>query len=475
MTIRAWKIKDLTIQGRGVGLAELLPTIDSQNREVELASRLAFVECGPPTGNISWGDYRIAEELLARNKDSIKAVEFSLRFEAEPWESYDHVYLRTSRTIIAAMRSLTSLVLKGPTVQLSASTLFKLLVNCPEQLEVLKVEHPIQPMTLYTWDHLRQWDLSPTLWGMTTTPLLEDAYSDIVEEVPVLVEMVLERHAKTLKTIRWLGSGGKANERLDLQWFLNTCPNLERVEIINDHGSCSFEKGEVGSVIISDGVFLADENRGSTLIDTSSKSSPLPPSSNLSRTSSRVGPQTPLLLLGSSSSSSSWACASTLTYLEINFRPSPNIRNEYRYKIQIESFYKRLGQLTALVELHVGCECRCHGSQLGTCQHTNCSDVDASNSPALLDMDTNIKADTTLEPTTIFDMSLATGLDHMAGLSKLQVLNISRIQGHNIQEAELEWMKMHWPRLRLLQGVKKQGLVDWLERNWPLQEVRNEQ
>ncbi|KAF9120762.1 hypothetical protein BGW39_011116 [Mortierella sp. 14UC] len=311
-------------------------------------TRLAFEEWGPPvaTEAISWTNYRIAEELLARNRNSLKRVEFSLRFEAQPWGNFDHIYLKTSQTIIATMRNLTSLILKGPAVQLPISTLFKLLVHCPEQVEVLKIEHPIQPMSLYTWNHLRQWDLGPTLWGATTTPLLEDACiwdgrscrclvhlneiwsqplptrirvlslpslsnteedrpillpfmkrrcpvleslkiktlgylplatlkstlnadvfpdlrhlefdgvrksgernyqpsvmfpvydlalhactalesltisadSDLVEEVPALVEMVLKRHGKTLRVIRWLGSGGNVNERLDLQWFLN--------------------------------------------------------------------------------------------------------------------------------------------------------------------------------------------------------------------------------------------------------------
>ncbi|KAG0380382.1 hypothetical protein BGX24_008727, partial [Mortierella sp. AD032] len=612
---RAWVIRDLIIQG-GDGLDMLLSEVDSQNREFERSSRffrhgppqptryllhnqltrLAFEEWGPPVSmhEIAWTNFKITEELLSRNMDSLRSVEFSLRLKTQLWGDFEHIYLKTSQNI-AAMRNLTSLVLKGPSVELSVSTLFKLLVNCPAQTEVLMVEHIIQPMTPYSWNHLRQWDLGPTLWGLTTIPLPENACnwnaltcncrihlseiwsqtlptririlalpsisnteqarpilipflkyrcprleslkiktlgtlplatlgstlnadafpdlrhleldgirktpgrdlpsmfpvydlalnactalesltisadSDLVEEVPVLVELVLKKHARSLKAVRWLGFGGKVHERLDLQWFLNACPSLERVEITGDHRFCSSGQGAVGSVIIGDGALLAHSNRRSILHDPASKSSPsplpsltspptlLPSLPNLSGALSQLGLRTPPLLSGSS-----WACTSTLTYLEISFRASPNIRNEYRYKIQIETFYKRLGQLTALVELHIGCECRCRGLQLRTCPHTDCT-----GSAALLGNDTSLPT-SPLEPTTIFDMSLATGLGHMAGLGKLQVLNISRIHGHNMQEPELEWMKTHWPDLRRLQGIKKQHLIDWLKKYWSLLDV----
>ncbi|KAG0272050.1 hypothetical protein BGZ95_000084 [Linnemannia exigua] len=384
---RAWMIRDLTIQGRD-GLGMLSSVVDETNQEIEWGSRffrhgpyqpprylfqnqltrLAFEEWGPPVvmHEIAWTNFKIAEELLWRNRDSLRSVEFSLRLKTQPWGDFDHIHLKTSQTI-AAMRNLTSLVLKGPSVELSVSTLFKLLVNCPAQLEVLKVEHTIQSIIPSTWNHLRQWDLGPALWGATSTPLSENACnwneltcncrvhlneiwsqtlptqirvfalpsisntelvrpilipflkyrcprlaslkiktlgslplaklqstlnadafpdlqhleldgirksqgkgqsnmfpvydlalnacttlesltvsadSNLVEEVPALVEMVLKKHARTLKAVRWLGFGGKAHERLDLQWFLNACPSLERVEITSDHrfSPCTFQQ-----------------------------------------------------------------------------------------------------------------------------------------------------------------------------------------------------------------------------------------
>ncbi|KAF9105971.1 hypothetical protein BGX29_010843 [Mortierella sp. GBA35] len=319
--------------------------------------------------------------------------------------------------------------------------------------------------------------LEKTVLALESLTISDD--SDVVENDFQLVALVLKRHATTLKTVRWLGSAGKVYERLDLEWFLKACPNLERVEITGDHRYCSSGQGAVGTTVLTDSALLCQPThvlqdslpKKSSQSSTSASSPSSPPMSlvpKLARSPSWLGPRTPSL------STTSWVCGSSLTYLDISFRPSPNNINEHRYRIQVGHFYKKLGQMTALVELHIGCECRCRGTQLRTCRHTDCKDQDgngsldtAATATTGLSIDSSVVEEDTEETvTTIFDMSLATGLGHLAGLSKLQVLNISRIHGHKIGEPELEWMKSHWTELRVLQGVKKQHIVDWTKTNW---------
>ncbi|KAF9927907.1 hypothetical protein FBU30_002794, partial [Linnemannia zychae] len=288
-----------------------------------------------------------------------------------------------------------------------------------------------------------------------------------VEDVSKLVTMLLEKHGKTLKTLRWLGSGCSNTDRLDLQQFLSSCPQLERIELTSDNRTC-FSGQSLSAIVISDAMPVP--------LCSNSSQEPTSSKSQLTRTLSLPNKSRASLTLGQP-----WVCASTLTYLDINFRPALSIRNEYRYKAQIEYFYKQLGQLKALVELHLGCECRCHGLQLQTCRHMDCWDLKSNDiickqleETGLQDKGT-IASDPAPDPTdsitqdqtTIFDMSLATGLDHMKELRKLQVLNISRIHGHNVEILELEWMKTNWPELRWLQGLKRNHLVEWLEVNWP--------
>lgn len=267
--------------------------------------------------------------------------------------------------------------------------------------------------------------------------------SDLIDDVPQFVSMVLKSQARTLKTLRWLGPTGIGlDDRLDLEWFLYACPNLERVEISNDNWFCSSGQEAISTIIITDH-------------DPATSPLPVPP------TTVKTLPILSKLGLAS------WACTTTLTCLDISFRPSPTINDEIQYRIQIESFYKKLGQLTALVELHIGCECRCQGPQLQTCQHTICPE----------DRVTAVTPTTAHPPTTpstpIFDMSLSTGLTHMAGLQNIELLNISRIHEHNIQTPELKWMKAHLSsRLKILQGTKRHWINDWLQENWPELETR---
>ncbi|KAF8941717.1 hypothetical protein BGZ47_007260 [Haplosporangium gracile] len=288
---------------------------------------------------------------------------------------------------------------------------------------------------------------------MESFTILED--SDLIDDMPRFVSMVLERHAKILKTVRWLEPVGIGpDKRLDLEWFMYAYLNLEQVEITHDNRFCSSGQCAVGTVIIP-------EHNPTTLF--------LPPSSSSIPTPAKTPP------IHSKIGLSSWACTSTLTYLDISFNPFTTIKDDHQCRIQIESLYKKLDQLTALVELHIGCERRCQGPQLQTCQHTICPEARATAAkPAATFLTTTSKNDhqqipplttTTMTATPIFDMSLTIG--------DLEILNISRIQGHNIQIPELEWMKTQWSRrLRSLQGIKRYWPDDRLKVNWPDLEAR---
>ncbi|KAF9083555.1 hypothetical protein BGX23_011325 [Mortierella sp. AD031] len=557
---RASTIREVILEGGEFSQALSLFLLKHPSLFKNRLTRLLFREWYPRkiTLYMWWETHRVMEEFMDWSKDIIKSIEF--QFHSRSTTSGPGIIYRVPVTQIAEMSALTSIILKDPSIKIRLDSLFLCLVNCPEQLEVLKIEHPVYllgagsdhigagdvvehlrstsvPRDTRTTCHckarleeiwprlqslkikylgiplgllasslnrelppdLRHLELDGIRRYMATNYqnmfpiyklLLEDVYlalesltisedSDLVDDVPRLVALVLERHTSTLKTVRWLGSAGKVGERLDLEWFLKACPNLERVEITGDHRYCSSGQGAVGTTVLTDSALLCQpthvpqdslpkKSSQSSTPASSPSSPPMPLVPKLARSPSWLGPRTPSL------STTSWVCGSSLTYLDISFRPSPNNINEHRYRIQVGHFYKKLGQMTALVELHIGCECRCRGTQLRTCQHTDCKDQDgngsldtAATATTGLSIDSSVvEEDTEETATTIFDMSLATGLGHLAGLSKLQVLNISRIHGHKIGEPELEWMKSHWTELRVLQGVKKQHIVDWTKTNW---------
>lgn len=75
---------------------------------------------------------------------------------------------------------------------------------------------------------------------------------------------------------------------------------------------------------------------------------------------------------------------------------------------------------------------------------------------------------------TCLEMSLASGLDFLAGLKKLRVLDVSRI-AHRIGPIELEWMQTNWPRLEQVNGLFNDfysalvpGVCDWLFEQRPV-------
>ncbi|KAG0279082.1 hypothetical protein BGZ95_002313 [Linnemannia exigua] len=558
-------------------------------------TRLEFQEWGPRPLELAYYESPnrfVMEELVRRNKNTLQSIEFSLHLQSVYTDNGIHQSI--SHLLIQfwqPLACLTSLVLRGPNVNLTVYTVFRIFATVPEQLQVLKVEHPVYTIAPYA-PYRQPWGLGrfvtsvdhtpygpPFLWTEKSLPLnlcirlncacLEDldciwpmaiptqirvlslpeitdnerfrpiltpflryrcpklqtlklkslgstsmellrpslgadlfpdlrhlevdgirknmatiynnmfpiydllfketfrtlesitvsADSDLVDDVPQFVNMILERHASTLKTLRWLGSGGgfEPHERLNLEWFLYACPTLERAELSKSNRFCSSGQAAVGTVIIYD-------------------HSPTP------------SPKLPPLLQKLALSTTPWACTKTLTYLDISFRPSAEIIDEEQYMNQIVSFYKKLGQLIALVELHLGTPGDAEGdgdsdsegavvdllikASLQGQYNANDEDQDmekvqdsAVTTPTpipSLTLPTPDNPTTSLPPptpSTILDMSLASGLAHLSTLHNLQILNISRIQGHNIQEPELAWMKTHWSKsFKLLQGYKKRWI-----------------
>ncbi|KAF9147699.1 hypothetical protein BG015_010628 [Linnemannia schmuckeri] len=56
-------------------------------------------------------------------------------------------------------------------------------------------------------------------------------------------------------------------------------------------------------------------------------------------------------------------------------------------------------------------------------------------------------------PRKYIDLKLSSGLEHLAGLEALETLDIVFLGPHGLrQEAELEWVLTHWPKLRMITG-----------------------
>ncbi|KAF9208518.1 hypothetical protein BGZ59_010609 [Podila verticillata] len=74
---------------------------------------------------------------------------------------------------------------------------------------------------------------------------------------------------------------------------------------------------------------------------------------------------------------------------------------------------------------------------------------------------------------TCLEMSLASGLDLLAGLKELRVLDVTRM-AHRVGVQELEWMQANWPSLEIIHGLFNDfypplvpGVRDWLEEHKP--------
>ncbi|KAG0063154.1 hypothetical protein BGZ92_006062, partial [Podila epicladia] len=158
----------------------------------------------------------------------------------------------------------------------------------------------------------------------------------------------------------------------------------------------------------------------------------------------------PLQLHASDVVSSSWACKSLET-LSINIigvsrsdvtlqhygRPASGALHsgtvEDSHDIQ-RKILAQIGILTGLQELHFG--------------HNELSAEDRSRFAA---NDMAVFEDDEFQLTCL-ELSLASGLEQLAGLKELQVLNVTRM-AHRIGTNELEWMQENWPRLERLEGL----------------------
>ncbi|KAF9103880.1 ASTRA complex subunit, partial [Mortierella sp. AM989] len=247
-----------------------------------------------------------------------------------------------------------------------------------------------------------------------------------------VVHAVVQTHAKTMRAIRWTGGGG-FNGGMDMEDFLRLCSNLERLETTYSKSIDNFSTGQ-GAI---GAMWIKDE----------------PPLPVAAKPRSQSGTKYFY-----------WACHATLTHLDVTFYPDRNVLDDERFKKQIELTYRKLGQLEALRELRLGCSCRCHGSKLMRCQHFR---HDAENgADEMLNggqggVGVRVVEEKDKVEDRILDMSLGTGLFHLAGLKKMRYLGIGRIQGHKIGYEELLWMRRNWEGLRELRGVRNQKIIEW--------------
>ncbi|KAG0225641.1 hypothetical protein BGX31_007577 [Mortierella sp. GBA43] len=311
-----------------------------------------------------------------------------------------------------------------PLVRPSASVRFGEALNmgCP-LLENL-VFHDLEPELLSTYPQIVA--ACNTMKTLTITGKVHDARQ--------IVKAVLGYQARNITRVRWTGGGGFGGG-LDMEEFLQLCPKLERFETTSTSvkfGKVTVNQGAQGSMWIKDQVL------------------PIQP----------PGEATPTY----------WACHATLTHLDVTFFPQKNIVNMMRFRRQVEHTYIKLGQLTALVALRLGCRCHCNGTELLYCRHVLTDGVNGA--PEILDSDPTIMNSTSSRPTAarddvILDMSLATGLGHLAGLKRLHSLCIEGIHGHKVGYPELEWMRENWSALRELRGVRNHNIMEWIQGQWP--------
>ncbi|KAF8941718.1 hypothetical protein BGZ47_007261 [Haplosporangium gracile] len=146
---RAGMIREVVILGRD-GLEPLLreePRLLFKNQLM----RLDFHETGPRFNCapciLQHTNFKVVEQLISLNKASLQAIHNFLHLKTAFW-FIDHVF-RHPTLYIANMHALTSLTLKGASSRMSIFVVFRLFVTCPEQIQVLKVEHLCETIAPY--------------------------------------------------------------------------------------------------------------------------------------------------------------------------------------------------------------------------------------------------------------------------------------------------------------------------------------
>jgi hypothetical protein len=59
-------------------------------------------------------------------------------------------------------------------------------------------------------------------------------------------------------------------------------------------------------------------------------------------------------------------------------------------------------------------------------------------------------------------LTLATGLDRLSGLRHLEVFGFEGVD-HRIRKEELEWMAVHWPKLKVMRGLQEDDHLEKIE------------
>ncbi|KAK3810857.1 MAG: hypothetical protein J3Q66DRAFT_372592 [Benniella sp.] len=138
-----------------------------------------------------------------------------------------------------------------------------------------------------------------------------------------------------------------------------------------------------------------------------------------------------------------WPCEKTLKRLFFTVTGIPEPDSEQGLEIQ-NLVYDRLARLTGLETLRFGSMRYIFGENRMT--YSQCLKI-----------------------------SLESGLEKLAGLKELKELEVSDLRTR-VGIKEVQWMVEHWPRLRVLRGVKPEGewdrkmpeeAVEWLEQHYP--------
>ncbi|KAG0344744.1 hypothetical protein BG004_004206, partial [Podila humilis] len=168
-----------------------------------------------------------------------------------------------------------------------------------------------------------------------------------------------------------------------------------------------------------------------------------------------------------------WVCKS-LVYLEVQLinipRPDVNTGHDGRplgdkprrgtieWSHQIQGLvYHRLAELKDLIHLKLG----------------HCPLEPQPGDPLMLDSEGRLRPVDTEFQLNCLEMSLASGLGLLAGLTQMKVLDLTRM-AHRVGVPELEWMQKHWVQLERVSGLfddwypaLEPGVRDWIVDNDP--------